>query len=162
MTRRSRAVRSRGQAMVEFALVAPFLFLLVFGVIEGGRFVFYYEMLNAATREGARYAIVHGSNAGDGCPSGPMPDGSPSCDPSGNRVKEAVRRGAIGLVGIGEFRTLNVHWCTTSDRVACQTSPGNNGRGMVVIVHAVYDYRPSIPVLPTIGVESESTLVINN
>ena len=41
-------------------LVAPVFFLLLFGIIEGGRFIFYHETLNNATREGARYAIVHG------------------------------------------------------------------------------------------------------
>jgi hypothetical protein len=149
--------------MVEFALVAPLFFLLLFGVIEGGRFVFYYEMLNNATREGARYAIVHGSNAADGCPSGPMPNPlQPSCDLSGARVKEAVRKGAHGLVGIGQFEALDVHWCPTSDVDACIATPGHNGRGSVVIVHAKYRYTPVLPVLPSIGVESESTLVINN
>ena len=67
--------RTRGQTLVEFALVAPLFFLLLFAIIEGGRFVFFYEVLNNATREGARYAIIHGSNAADGCPSGPMAGG---------------------------------------------------------------------------------------
>ena len=49
--------------MVEFALVAPLFFLLLFGIIEAGRFIFYYETLNNATREGARYAIVNGANS---------------------------------------------------------------------------------------------------
>src|SRR5947208_1304045 len=48
----------RAQALVEFAMVAPIFFVLLFGIIEGGRFIFYYETLNNATREGARYAIV--------------------------------------------------------------------------------------------------------
>ena len=77
----------RGQAMVELRLVAPLFFILLFAIIEGGRFVFYYEMLNSATRDGARYAIIHGSNAADGCPSGPMPGGEPSCDLTGRRLR---------------------------------------------------------------------------
>ena len=31
--------QSRGQALVEFALVAPVFFLILFAVIEGGRFI---------------------------------------------------------------------------------------------------------------------------
>mgnify|MGYP000500059501 CR=1 FL=1 len=69
----SRPERSRGQALVEFALVAPLLFLLILGTIEAGRFIFYYELLNHAAREGARYAIVHGARSD--CPSGPPPPG---------------------------------------------------------------------------------------
>ena len=55
--------RSRGQAMVEFALVAPMFFLLLFAIIEFGRAVYYIQMLNNAAREGARFAIVHGSES---------------------------------------------------------------------------------------------------
>ena len=60
-------------ALVEFALVAPIFFLLMLGIIEAGRFILYYQTLANATREGARYAIVHGANSY--CPSGPMPVG---------------------------------------------------------------------------------------
>ena len=71
MGKRASRSRGAGQAMVEFALVAPIFFILMFAIIEGARFAFYYEMLNSATRDGARYAIVHGSNALDGCPERP-------------------------------------------------------------------------------------------
>ena len=65
----------RGQALVEFALVAPMFFLVLFAIIEAGRFIFYYETLNNATREGARYAIVNGANS-LGCPTGPAAPGT--------------------------------------------------------------------------------------
>ena len=74
-TRRSRRNRSHAQALVEFALVVPWFFLLLFGIIEAGQFIFYYETLSNATREGARYAIVNGANT-LGCPSGPPAPGS--------------------------------------------------------------------------------------
>ena len=48
--------------MVEFAVVAPMLFLLVLGTFEVGRYIFHYELLNNAAREGSRYAIVHGAD----------------------------------------------------------------------------------------------------
>ena len=55
MSQRRSSRKSRGQALAEFALVAPVLFLIFFGIIEFGRFVLAYEELNNATREGARY-----------------------------------------------------------------------------------------------------------
>jgi len=61
----SRRRRLLGQALVEFALVGPLFFLMVFGVIEGGRLVWTMHTLTNATREGSRYAIVHGSMSGD-------------------------------------------------------------------------------------------------
>ena len=47
----------RSQALIEFALVSPVLLLLVFGIIDIGRAVFYYDTLNHAAREGARTAV---------------------------------------------------------------------------------------------------------
>jgi len=45
--------------MLEFALIFPFILLLIVMFIELGRVVYYYSALNNAVREGARYAIVH-------------------------------------------------------------------------------------------------------
>jgi len=154
--------RIRGQALAEFALVAPIFMLVILSIIEGGRFVFFYEMLNSATREGARYAIVHGYNAADGCPSGPMPDGSESCDLSGNNVKLAVQNAAIGLAAVGDFDSLGVYWCPANGPKPCLGSELNNGRGNPVTVRSVYTYSTLIPLFPPITITSESTLVINN
>ena len=43
--------------MVEFALIAPILILLLFGVIDFGRLIYTYATLNQAVNEGARTAI---------------------------------------------------------------------------------------------------------
>ena len=53
--------RRRGAATVEFALVAPVFLLLLMGIFEYGRMVMVQQMLVAASREGARTAIVQGS-----------------------------------------------------------------------------------------------------
>lgn len=47
-----------GQAVVEFALVAPLLFLLLFGIVEVGRAINAYLVLTSLAREGARTAAV--------------------------------------------------------------------------------------------------------
>ena len=149
----TRERRGRGQALVEFALVAPIFFLLLFGIIEGGRFILYYENLNNATREGARYAIVHGSNSF--CPSGPMPPGvSPKygCyDPPGANVVQQVKATAFGVLGSGV--TVTPEW-----------GPTGNGRDSDVTVRATYTYQTLLPLvpLPPITITSESRLVINN
>lgn len=49
-----------GQALVEFALVLPVFLLLLFGLIDVGRFVYTWNALNQAAREGARYGSVAG------------------------------------------------------------------------------------------------------
>lgn len=51
----------RGAAVVEFALIAPVLFLLAFGIIEFGRMVMVQQVLTNASREGARLATLDGT-----------------------------------------------------------------------------------------------------
>jgi Flp pilus assembly protein TadG len=49
----------RGQALVEFALILPLLVLLLVAVFDVGRFIFAYNSVTNAAREGARMAIVN-------------------------------------------------------------------------------------------------------
>ena len=49
----------RGTSMAEFAVVATFFFMLIFGVIEFGRLLYTHNALTDAARRGARYAIIH-------------------------------------------------------------------------------------------------------
>ena len=46
--------------MVEFAIVAPILFALLFGIFEFGRMVFVYSAVTNASREAVRYASAVG------------------------------------------------------------------------------------------------------
>lgn len=55
--------RQRGMAAVEFALLAGFLFTLLFGVIEMSRVLFYWNTATEATRLGARLAVVCDQNS---------------------------------------------------------------------------------------------------
>lgn len=50
--------RRNGQALVEFAMVVPLFLLLVFGIIDVGRYVFTANAFSNGTREGARAASV--------------------------------------------------------------------------------------------------------
>jgi len=47
--------KERGVELLEFALVLPFLLLLVGGTIEFGRAFYTYHILSKAVRDGARY-----------------------------------------------------------------------------------------------------------
>ena len=55
----------RGAAAVEFAVVAPVFFLLIFGMIEYGRMVMVQQILTNASREGARVGVLDGSTTTD-------------------------------------------------------------------------------------------------
>lgn len=49
----------RGAVMVEAAVVLPFIILMLFGVLEYGRYIMMRQQLTNAAREGARYAVAH-------------------------------------------------------------------------------------------------------
>jgi len=49
---------ARGNSIVEFALVLPILLLVLFGITEFGRMIMTTNILNTASREGARLAAV--------------------------------------------------------------------------------------------------------
>ena len=58
MSIRHRIRNQKGQAMVEFVIVAPILLLLVFGIIQFGILFNNYLTLTDAVRAGARQAAV--------------------------------------------------------------------------------------------------------
>lgn len=67
----------KGQAMVEFALVIFFLFMLIACTIQMILLMYAYNTLADAAKEGVRYAIVHGT--GNSTCSGP---GNPAVTPA--------------------------------------------------------------------------------
>jgi Flp pilus assembly protein TadG len=60
----------RGTAVVEFALVAPLLFLLVLGVLDFARLLAYYNTLTQIASQGARAAAVDRMPDGTAIPVG--------------------------------------------------------------------------------------------
>lgn len=47
----------RSQSMTEFALIAPLLLLMIFGILDFGRIIYIYGTLVAAANEGVRTAV---------------------------------------------------------------------------------------------------------
>lgn len=151
--------KSRGQALAEFALVIPVFLLLLYGIIEFGRYVYTVQILNNAAREGARYAIVHGSGSLNS--SGPAESGTTSVDPSGENVREVVRRFAVGVAGGGISFPVTTA-CVHGEAEGPCWYP-NNARGSTVTVQVRTTFQTLLPIpLPSITVDGASTLVINN
>lgn len=48
----------KGQSIIEFAVVLPILLMVLFGITEFGRAIMVTNVLNTASREGARLAVV--------------------------------------------------------------------------------------------------------
>ncbi|MHB8610951.1 MAG: TadE/TadG family type IV pilus assembly protein [Candidatus Dormibacteraceae bacterium] len=59
------APSQRSQALVEFALVSPIFFLIIFTAIDISRLLYAYTAISSAARDGARTASLIGSNYTD-------------------------------------------------------------------------------------------------
>ena len=55
----------KGQALAEFAIILPVLFMLIAGIIEFGRAWNIKQAVTDAAREGARYTVVQDSTITD-------------------------------------------------------------------------------------------------
>ena len=89
--------------MVEMAMVAPFLIMILLMVLDCGRAAYDYATLAAAAREGARAAITTGNNR-----------------PDNNRVIGAVQGNAYGI-------TLNPGACVNDAPPASPAMVANTG-----------------------------------
>ena len=63
--RMSRVSRTRGQSVLEFALLLPVMLLLMVGIIEVGRFAYYSILVANAARAGAQYGAQGLATAAD-------------------------------------------------------------------------------------------------
>ena len=77
----------RSQSMTEFALIAPLLLLLLFGILDFGRGLYYLVTIDQAVNEGARVAIR--------APTPPNPD---FFAPNNDQVYNTVKAEAPALV----------------------------------------------------------------
>jgi hypothetical protein len=114
MNARRRTPGQESQALIEFALISPLLLLLIFGIIDIGRAVFYFDTLNHAAREGARVAVrastitptnasvlatviqqVVGVTVTEPCPQGPISSGTPPANAAWLYVTEPNPPGPV-------------------------------------------------------------------
>ncbi|GBD16649.1 hypothetical protein HRbin26_01550 [bacterium HR26] len=109
-----------GQSTVEFALIAVPFFLLVFGIIEGGRLVFTYHEIQNAAREGTRYMVAHGAFADD-----PLAPGDTT------EVEDYVLSKTAGLE-------------PASLEISANWLDGSNEPGKRVAVEVQYEFEPIV------------------
>ena len=135
MKKTRRGTSEKGAALVELSLCILLFFVTVYAIIEFGRFVYSYTVLAGATREAARYAIVHGSNS--------------SSVATADDIRTQVTRYAIGL--------------DTSALAVSTTWDPSNAPGGVVRVQATYDIAPMTRLIfdQGLSLSSRSEMVIS-
>ena len=133
MSALTRRHRSRGQSLVEFALIIPLILLIVFGILDLGRGVFAYNTLAESARQANRLAIVDQDIA---------------------RVKaEAVAFApAIGLSASDvtvcfKTSTTTLRNCSNPSADSCGSSPAI---GCLAIVTSSTNFSPITPLLSSI------------
>jgi len=136
-----------GQATVEVAMVGLLFVITVIGMIDVGRAVWNYNTVAQAAREGARYAVVHGSRSSD--PSGPGSSSFTAPDQD-TKVTAIVRKNASGL----DLDSLTV---------SAQWPDATNERDARVKVTASYAFEPAFSHLlglPSITLTSSSIMKV--
>src|SRR5262249_6208093 len=133
----------RGTAIVEFALIAPLLFLLVFGIIEFGRVLNAYNQLTQLAGQGARAARVN-----------PNPDGNTVSAASGT-----VADGACGGKAYSVQCQLSTYYAKNdalSTVKACIPSLPS-AIGQPVTVHVTYRYNFTVGLFGFAHIDLSST-----
>jgi len=130
--------RRSGQGIVEFALAFPVVLLLVMGIIEGGRLLFIYSTVAAASREAARYGAGIGLNVSGGV--------AQYKDCTG--IRDAAKRvGAFAGVQDGSISIAYDHGPATAT-ISSNCPVGNLILGDRIVVTVTVGYTPVVPLIP--------------
>jgi Flp pilus assembly protein TadG len=143
-TRKSGPCDEKGQGLIEFALVALFVLLTLFAIIDFARVFFGYATMSNGVREGARYAVVH-------------PD-----DDAG--IEDAAR--SMMLV-LGEDVDVQIRFPEQDqngnpylDQVGNQCSDTERGSRCPVLVTASSDFSVWTPIVPSFTMAASATMHI--
>lgn len=160
---------TRGQGLVEFAVVLPIFMFILLGIVDVGRAVWANDSLANAAREAARFAIVHGGSATTACPVGPptidtrVPIASPSC-PYPSPSKQAIIDVATAAAIAGGDVSVDVCYgtgCTGSTDAAMATNA--RGRTVTVTVRGTVSMiTGNLLGLGTFNLKGSSTMTISH
>ncbi len=132
----------RGSTMVEFALSAGVMLLLIFGIMECALEVYAYHTISTAARLGTRWAMVRGSD----CP-------APACPAGATDVSNYVLT-QVPLLDTSKV-TVATTWSNTADCAAAT----KNAAGCTVAVTVSYPFNLALPFIwksaPTLSSTSE-------
>lgn len=98
----------KGASAVEFAIIAPLLFVLLFGIIEFGAVLYNQAVITNASREAARYAATFYTNPANATST------RPTCDEVKNYVASYVNAHMINFTNSTPFGPENVE-CPNQD-----------------------------------------------
>jgi Flp pilus assembly protein TadG len=133
---RARLRREDGASAVEMALLAPLLFILVFGIIEFGFAFLQVQSIRAAVREGGRAAAVGASR----------PDVQAKTVAASSGSIPSANQGNVSVSYPSGATNCNSNNIGSDVTVSFPTSVLNSGAGIVVAIPML----PDIHITPTI------------
>ena len=161
-----RRTQERGSSMVEFAIAATALLLLLMGLVEFGRAMYMYHVVSNAARIGSRWALVRGSvSCGDTYP-------IDHCNATPAQIQTQVQ----GQVPLTDSGTLSVATAWSSAPLetggSCPSPPspapgsaagGANAPGHLVCVTVTYPFKFAVPFVSksTLNLSSTSQMAIS-
>jgi TadE-like protein len=137
LSRFVRRPRTRGQALVEFALILPIFLMLLFGLFDMGRAVYAWSTINNAAREAGRQLIIDQTFV----MSGGQPVYTHARDVALNRsvaLNVQANQVAIDFRDPDTLETADT--CEIPDPTAIRL-------GCVAIVEIEYTFTPATPVI---------------
>lgn len=139
--------RTRGQALVEFALLLPVLVTLLFGILDLGRAVYAYNTIGNAARVGARVAAVNQLVSSTECN-----EARPIEDPADPHwtARTCAAASAISLGVRPEDVTVTYSPPPSLPSLGCPNSPSVTNPlhvGCLATVHVTYQWSPFTPVI---------------
>ncbi|HVJ07454.1 MAG TPA: PilZ domain-containing protein [Acidisarcina sp.] len=128
----------KGQALIEYILLLPLLFLLVVNVVNFGGFFFAWITVANAARAGVNYGILGGASVG------------PVSTPSASMINSLITQDISSLLNRS---SLVVSICQQNNGLittlqgTCASVPADPEPGAYVLttVDVTYTYRPFIP-----------------
>jgi hypothetical protein len=145
--------KTRGQTMVEFALILPVLLMTMYGVMEFGRLLFIYITTASATREAARYAAAVG-DSGNGVPY--------YNDCAG--IQAAAQR--VGILAGIENDDVDIRYDDgpggSWTHIGCPAPSGRPRLGDRIVVTVTGHFEPIVPIVPIsiLDINSETARTI--
>ncbi len=138
----SRKPGRRGQALVEFAMTAVVVLTLILFVVEVARIFLVYTTVTNAAREGARYAITHGTISG-----------GTATNTDVSNMQSSVQTIVRGFLAVGTVGSTGLSIVTSFPSISCASgTPGSTCTGTtpgnLVQVTVSYPYDLLISYFP--------------
>jgi len=146
--------RERGQALIEFILVLPMIFLLIMNLVNFGGFFYAWITVANAARAGANYAILGGASVGGlATPSGANVSSVITEDVKSlpNNASVSVNACQINASSLPIQKTSLIGACASMSSLPTDPEPSNY---VITVVDVTYTYQPFIAAFsfPSLGV----------